>query len=232
MEFFEVIAKRRSVRKFIDTPVPEDSINRAIDAALRAPNSSNLQAWEFLWVRTPELKAKLKLACLNQNAARTAQELIVCVSRIDSWKKHRNFLLSEFERLKIQNKVVDAYYKKLIPMLYTHDPFGLLGLGKKILFNIAGLFRTAPRGPCTRAELYEVTSKSTALACENLMLALVAEGLASCPMEGLDEARVKSLLKIKGKAHVAMVIGIGYAANDGIYHEQMRVPRDWVVKEL
>ena len=35
--------------------------------------------------------------------------------------------------------------------------------------------------------LFETVSKSTALACQNFMLALVAEGFDSCPMEGFDE---------------------------------------------
>lgn len=48
MDFFEVVQKRRSVRKFTATAVPEAVIEKAIDAALIAPNSSNLQPWEFI----------------------------------------------------------------------------------------------------------------------------------------------------------------------------------------
>lgn len=232
MEFFEVLKTRRSVRKFTDTPVNPAFIHRAIDGALIAPNSSNMQCWEFIWARTPEVQDQLVKSCLNQNAARSAQELIVCVARLDHWQKHRNFLLKEFERIGLQNKVVDAYYKKLIPLLYTHDPFGIFGLIKKIMFNVTGFFRAAPRGPATRTELFEVAVKSAALACENLMLAVTAQGLASCPMEGFDEVLVKRACGIRGKAKVVMVLAIGHAADDGIYHEQIRVPRDWVVKEI
>ena len=232
MDFFDAVKKRRSVRKFTDEKVNPAFIHKAIDAALIAPNSSNMQCWEFLWVRDSEKKQKLVEACFSQNAAESAQELIVCVARLDNWDKHRKFLISEFGRIGLQNNVVESYYKKLIPLLYTHDPFGIIGLGKKIVFNIMGLFRPAPRGPATRTELFEVAVKSAALACENLMLAATAQGLASCPMEGFDEVRVKRACHIKGKAKVVMVLGIGHAAEGGIYHEQMRVPRDWVVKEI
>lgn len=232
MEFFDVVETRRSVRKFTDEEVSPALIHKAIDAALIAPNSSNMQCWEFLWVKDHEKKQKLVKACFNQNAAKTAQELIVCVARLDTWDKHRKFLISEFERIGMTNKVVNAYYNKLIPLLYTHDPFGIIGLGKKIVFNIMGLFRAAPRGPATRTELFEVAVKSAALACENLMLAATAQGLASCPMEGFDEVRLKRACGIKGRAKVVMVLGIGYPDDGGIYHERMRVPRDWVVKEI
>ena len=45
MEFFEVVKARRSVRQYTEEPVPEEVIQKALDAALIAPNSSNLQSW-------------------------------------------------------------------------------------------------------------------------------------------------------------------------------------------
>ena len=60
MDFFELVNKRRSVRKFKDEKVPKEVITKSLDAALLAPNSSNLQPWEFYWVRTAEKKKKLK----------------------------------------------------------------------------------------------------------------------------------------------------------------------------
>ncbi|MCB0357893.1 MAG: nitroreductase family protein, partial [Bdellovibrionales bacterium] len=75
-------------------------------------------------------------------------------------------------------------------------------------------------------------AKSTDLACENLMLALVAQGLACCPMEGYDEKRIKKVLKLNRHCHVVMGIGIGYEAEQGIYTEQFRIPRELVIKEV
>ncbi len=51
MEFFEVVRQRRSVRKFTGQKVEEIKIRKSLDAALIAPNSSNMQPWEFYWVR-------------------------------------------------------------------------------------------------------------------------------------------------------------------------------------
>jgi len=51
MDFFEAVNKRRSVRKFTNTEVPEDVMRKCLKASLQAPNSSNLQPWEFYWIR-------------------------------------------------------------------------------------------------------------------------------------------------------------------------------------
>ena len=51
MDYFDLVRKRRSVRKFLNEKVPEEVITKALKAALLAPNSSNLQPWEFYWVK-------------------------------------------------------------------------------------------------------------------------------------------------------------------------------------
>ena len=68
-EFRKVVASRRSVRKFTDKPIPAEVLDDCLDMAMLAPNSSNLQQWEFYVVKSPDKRAKLVEACLNQNAA-------------------------------------------------------------------------------------------------------------------------------------------------------------------
>ena len=53
-EFIKVVKSRRSVRVYNDEVVPEDVIHSCLDLALLAPNSSNLQAWKFYWVKSKE----------------------------------------------------------------------------------------------------------------------------------------------------------------------------------
>ena len=229
MEFFEVVEKRRSVRKFTADPVPESVMNKVLDAAVLAPNSSNLQPWEFYWVRSADKKAKLVEACFSQSAASTAQELVVAVSRVDTWKRNRDLILQSFGSESNIPKTVRLYYQKLVPVSYSQDPFGILAVLKSVFTIVAGLFRPVPRGPAFRSELFQVVTKTTALACENLMLAVVAEGFDSCPMEGFDEKRVKKILNLGRQSHVVMVIGIGKAAPNGLFGPRFRVPRDLVI---
>jgi nitroreductase len=50
MEFYDVVKKRRSIRKYKTEVVPRDIIMRVLDAACWAPSGMNLQQWEFIVV--------------------------------------------------------------------------------------------------------------------------------------------------------------------------------------
>jgi len=60
METLDCIKKRRSVRKYLKTPVAKGVIKEIIDAGTHAPSSGNLQNWEFIVVTNPETKKKIK----------------------------------------------------------------------------------------------------------------------------------------------------------------------------
>ena len=70
-EFIKTIKSRRSVRVFNTDPVLEDDMKECLELTILAPNSSNLQPWEFYWVRSENKKEKLISYCLNQPAAST-----------------------------------------------------------------------------------------------------------------------------------------------------------------
>ena len=150
----------------------------------------------------------------SKNAAKTAQELIVAVSRIDTWKRNSRLILENYKEKGKQISIVKKYYGLLVPLFYTHDKFGIFSLIKYFLYffiSIVGHFKPIPRGPIFRHDLFEIVTKTTALACQNFMMALVAEGYDSCPMEGFDQKRVKKILKLNCNSHVVMVIGVGKA---------------------
>lgn len=46
MKVSEAVGRRMSVRAFIDTPVPTETIRRLLVAAARAPSGGNLQPWQ------------------------------------------------------------------------------------------------------------------------------------------------------------------------------------------
>ncbi len=51
MNTLEVISKRRSIRKFKDLPLPEETLNIILKAATQAPSGKNRQPWKFILVR-------------------------------------------------------------------------------------------------------------------------------------------------------------------------------------
>ena len=235
MDFFDLVNKRRSVRKFTNETVPEAVIEKSLKAALLAANSSNLQPWEFYWVQDKNKKEKLVKACFSQNAAKTSQEIIVAVSRIDTWKRNKDLIIKHYKSKGKLLPVIDQYYNKLVPLQYYYDPFGISSIIKKIIlffFNIIGFFKPIARGPASKHELFEVVTKTTALACQNIMMSLVAEGYDSCPMEGFDRKRVKKILNLNRNCHIVMVLGIGKRDPKGIYGKRFRIDEDLVIKKI
>lgn len=230
-EFKKVVESRRSVRKFTNKPIPDEIVNQCLDLALLAPTSSNLQCWEFYWVKTPAIKTKLAEHCFNQSAARTAATLIVAVARTKSWPRIRQQMLAHLKTLP-PNKGLTDYYEKVVPFVYGQGPFSIFWPIKKLILFTVGLFRVVPREPVGRKEMITWASKTVALACENLMLAFRAAGYDTCPMEGFDEHRVRKLLKLPGDAKVVMVIGAGEREVGGVYGERIRFDRSQFIREL
>lgn len=230
--FEAVVRARRSVRKFTDEEIPGELVQKCLDLALLAPNSSNLQAWEFYNVVSDELRKELNVAFLSQPAVQSATTLIVAVARTRTWKRSRKMMLDLFEQREgIPEGAVD-YYKKLVPMVYDNGFLGWKGWLKRIAIFLVGLAKPVPREPVNEAELRTWAVKSTALACENLMLAFSAHGFDTCPMEGMDSKRVKKALGLPGDAVVVMGIAAGRRAEGGVYGPQIRFERDLFVKNI
>lgn len=77
MDVFEAIKGRRSIRAFESRNVPDELIEKLIDAACWAPSAGNIQPWEFVVVRKPEIKRMLAEAALNQSFIEEAPVVIV-----------------------------------------------------------------------------------------------------------------------------------------------------------
>ena len=231
MEFFEAVKARRSIRKFTEKQVPSQVMQQAFETAVLAPNSSNTQTWNLIWVKSTEPKKKLVEYCLSQSAARTAQELVVVTADPALWRRSQSYLIDYVKSVSAPKQVV-MYYEKLIPLTYRWGFLNILAPLKWLISESAGLFRPMPRGPYGRRALQEVAIKSAALACENFVLALAAQGYSSCMMEGFDEVRVKKLLKLNSSERVVMVIAVGEAAENGTWGPQFRIPNNLTIKEV
>lgn len=229
--FDHVVNNRRSVRVYTDEKIPADVVEKVLEWGLLAPNSSNLQAWEFYWVKHPVKKAQLIEALFSQPAARTAQELIVAVAKLETWKTHRKQMLEFFDQSGREiPESARAYYSKLVPMAYTLGPLGVFGPFKRLFMTVVGWFRPIPREPKSVGDIRVWAHKSTALACENIMLGFSAFGYDTCPMEGYDSARVKSILGLGSESEICMIISAGKRAKNGVYGPRIRFPKDQFVK--
>ena len=58
--FLKLIKSRRSIREIKPDPVPDEYIEKILEAARWAPSGFNMQPWEFVVVRDPDLKRGIK----------------------------------------------------------------------------------------------------------------------------------------------------------------------------
>ena len=234
MNFEELLNYRRSVRRYSATPIDSEKVKQCLMQATLAPNSSNMQLWEFYHVTNPDKLKQLTAACLNQQAAATAQQIVVFVTRQDLYRK-RAAKMSELETLNVQQnspkekqekrmKRWKLYYGIVMPFLYSRF-LGIFGFFRKIMVIIIGLFRPITY-QVSENDMRVVVHKTCALAAQTFMLAMANQGYDTCPLEGFDSTRVKRILKLPLGAEINMVIPCGIRDEGGIWGNRMRVPFD------
>ncbi len=240
MTLEEIINYRRSVRHYKNLPIDSEKVKHCIELATLAPNSSNMQLWEFYHVTNPETLKQLSVACLGQMAATTAQQMVVFVTRQDLYNKRAKTMMALETQNVLKNtpkekqekriKRWEMYYGKVIPFLYARF-LGILGLIRKVIVNIVGLFRAIVY-QVSENDVRVVVHKTCALAAQTFMLAMASEKYDTCPMEGFDSKKVKSILNLPFGAEINMVISCGIREEEGVWGDRMRVPFDEVYQQI
>ncbi|WP_394759343.1 nitroreductase family protein [Flavobacterium sp.] len=235
----EAIEYRRSVRVFKNEAIDEQKVKNCIQLGSLAATSSNMQLWEFYHITSPDILQKLTIACLDQNAAKTAQQIVVIVARKDLWKKrvqsNIEFLKSQYgnkpeSEYSKREKFAMNYYKKKIPTIYF-DFLGIIGYIKYAIFQIIGLFKPIYR-QVRQSDMRIVAHKSAGLAAQNFMLSMSAISYDTCPMEGFDSLRVKKILGLPSSSEINMIIGCGIREDHGVYGDRFRIPFEEIYYKL
>ena len=242
MNLQEVLEFRRSVRVYDEAQkIDKQVVKKCLELSTLAPSSSNMQLYEFYHVTHPETLKKLSVACFDQTAASTAQELVVFVVRQDLYKKRSQAVL-QFERENIRRnspaerqekriKDRELYYGKIMPFLYARF-FGILGFFRKLIAVPVSFFRPMML-QVSENDARVVAHKSCGLAAQTFMIAMANEEYDTCPMEGFDSKRVKNILSLPFGAEINMIISCGKRkGNEGIWGERFRVPFDEVYKRI
>ena len=141
MNLEEIVNYRRSVRLYKDQPIDAEIVKKCLALATLAPNSSNMQLWEFYHVTDAETLKRLSVACLNQSAAASAQQMVVFVTRQDKYGKRAKQMMDLETQNVLKNspeakqakriKTWNMYYGKVIPFLYARF-LGVLGVFRKL----------------------------------------------------------------------------------------------------
>lgn len=240
MTFKEIVHYRRSVRKYKPENIDTEKVRQCLELAVLSPTSSNMQLWEFYHVTNPELLKKLAHACLDQSTATTAAQMVVFVTRRDLFRKRAR----DVAKLQIDNvlrnsppekqakriKRFEQYYGFVMPFLYGRF-FGLLGLFRKLVAEVIGVFRPITHF-VSECEVRAVVHKTCALAAQTFMLAMASEGYDTCAMEGLDGRMVKRILKLPRGAEINMIVSCGIRDEGGVWGDRTRVPFEEVYRRM
>lgn len=79
MQTWDAICSRRNVRQYRTEPVSEQSLQRIVEAAWRAPSGRNNQHWDFVVVTDREILQQLSTVWLGAKHIATAPAAIVLV---------------------------------------------------------------------------------------------------------------------------------------------------------
>ncbi len=88
MEVFEAIQERRSIRAFIDQPVPRKIMEKLLEAARLAPSARNIEPWHFIAVTDKEKRQTLSKGRYAKFVAQAPLVIVACANKKASPKWH------------------------------------------------------------------------------------------------------------------------------------------------
>jgi nitroreductase len=114
VDILGAVKKRRSIRDFQKKNIPEELVQKLMDALIWAPSAGNLQARKFYFVKKERIRKMIAAAALNQNFIAEAPLVIIgCTdSRISSKYGERGVYLYS---------VQDVAASIMCMMLVAHD---------------------------------------------------------------------------------------------------------------
>jgi len=234
-DILDAIFQRRAVKLFEPVAIAQSSRERILDAARHAPSSFNSQPYKLYWVESAAKRAAVAKLCLAQAPAETASALVVVVADIGSMPATTQGQLEWMRRNNFAESKIRDYRRtaRIGRILFMPGPFGIFAAVKRTLFWLLNRIRTSGMPPLSRQDLFKWATRSTSLACQNLMLAAEALGFNTCPMEGFDRRRLSQYLGLSGRYHeIVMVIAIGRKSPAYRQPPQWRRPLDATVSVL
>jgi nitroreductase len=117
MNISKAIEERFSCRSYRNKKISDKSLNKILEAGIRAPNAGNLQAWKFVLVNKEDVKEQITKAALDQRWMMQAPVFIVVCSNLNKLKtyypgKYRLYAMQDTS-LAAENIILMAYSLKI-----------------------------------------------------------------------------------------------------------------------
>lgn len=196
-----LLHSRRSVRAFLPTPVPRETIERILLAASRAPSGTNTQPWRVTVLTGASLSgltAKILAATLDPERSTKYTEPYAYYPR--QW--------------------ASPYIERRRKIGY--DMYGLLGIGRRDVermreqWNRNFEFFGAPVGLMFTIErvMEQGSWLDYGMFLQSIMLAARAEGLDTCPQAAFNEFHSIILPHIEAAENETLVCGMSLGHAD------------------
>ncbi|MFE9785472.1 nitroreductase family protein [Nocardia salmonicida] len=184
----EAIRTRRTVRHYRPDPVSATDLEALLDLAIEAPTSWNLQDRAIVAITSEAGRAGLAWATGGQPQAREAPVMLVFIAEPESWREDHSDVYDQARRN-------GAWSEEFVAMFATASHEFQNDLARR------GLLR-------------EYAVKDAMIAATYVMLAATELGLATAPMNGWDEAKVKKTIGIgdRDDLAVALLMAVGHPA--------------------
>lgn len=118
-----LLDRRRMIRSFTSDPVPDETVERLVHAATRAPSAGHTQPWEFVVVRTAETRRALAGAALGQDFVAEAPVVIVaCANGRRSLRRYPT-------RGELYSVIDTAFASLLLLLAVTEERLGATFVG-------------------------------------------------------------------------------------------------------
>ncbi len=193
MDMYDAMSSLRAIRRLKPDPIPDDALQRAVQAATWAPTGGNTQPWRIVLVRDPESKQHL------ENLYRPRWEAYVPGYRQRTASMPPNEKAKSERALKAGDYLASHWHEAPVVAVFC--------------FNPAMMAITDADQPRQSV----VGGGSVYPAVQNFLLACRNEGLG-CVLTTLlcmDEPAVKSLLDIPDDWHTCAFVPIGYPVGGG-----------------
>ena len=127
------IFAHRSIRNYLSKPIPEEVLQRVLEAGIRASNTGNMQLYSLIVTTSPDIRAELAPCHFNQPMVAQAPALITfCadIHRFSQWCRQRQAEPQYDNFLWFVNGVIDSILaSQNIVLAAEHEGLGICYLG-------------------------------------------------------------------------------------------------------
>ena len=185
MDVMEAIRERRSIRRYEDRPVAQETIDELLEAARLAPSASNLQTWKFKVVTDAETRKSLREAAYNQRFIESAPAVIVACADFDAFgdRARRSLEL-------LRSGAVRPSLTMLMRTLRSENA------------------EDSEERNLTNAII------NVSIAVEHIVLAATSRGLGTCWVRAFLPGRVSEILSLPPQCPPLFLLALGYARED------------------